>query len=177
MKDKSIAILAVLADGGGGWVNDRPWAFLGILKCSFWELGNKETFECGERVTQPLQSLHGVYLEVCSLDVASEMITNLSTVFRRGGQQIFFKSPQIANLQILGLSPLSQICKFHMLWVRKLQIRKFLQNTAQLRLKTVLKVFWNIFLFCTNLNQNIIYYTFFVSRKVCIWGLVEVLSL
>jgi hypothetical protein len=55
--------------------------------------------------------------------------------------------PQITNPKILELIPLSQIRKFlvyvspnataNFLWlIRKPQIRKFLQNTAQLCLKT-----------------------------------------
>jgi hypothetical protein len=114
----------------------------------------------------------------------------------------FYKSPQIANPQILGLIPISQICKFlscanppkvnvqilminppianpQILGLISLsQIRKFLscanpqnenlqilmlnpqitnplisQNTAQLCLRTVLRVVLsNDFLFCTVLN-------------------------
>jgi hypothetical protein len=70
----------------------------------------------------------------------------------RGESKPFFKSPQIANPQILRLNLQSQIRKF--LWYAspqivnmqifimncKSQIRKFLQNTVQLCLKTVLKV-------------------------------------
>jgi hypothetical protein len=76
------------------------------------------------------------------------------------GKANFLISPQIANLQIIELIPLSQICKF--LWViRKSQICKFLQNNAQLCLKTVLKVvFLHHFLLCTIFNWRFICYIF-----------------
>ncbi len=69
-----------------------------------------------------------------------------------GGQTTFFWSPQITNPQVLGLIPLTQIHKFprcsskikksaNFLWfVRQSLIHQFWQNTAQLCLKTVLKV-------------------------------------
>ncbi len=72
-----------------------------------------------------------------------------------GGQPYFL--PQIAIPQILGLIPLSQICKFPnflgvavrkskirkvLCLIRKLQISKFLKNTTELYLKTILKVFF-----------------------------------
>ncbi len=68
------------------------------------------------------------------------------------GKQSIVKSPQIANLQILGLIPLSEILKFltcagrqianpqFFLLIRKSQFRRFLQNAAQLCLQKVLKV-------------------------------------
>ncbi len=61
-----------------------------------------------------------------------------------------FKSPQVANPQILDHIPLSQICKFlnyacpHVanpqIFMINQQINKFLQNTAQFCLKRSLKV-------------------------------------
>jgi hypothetical protein len=65
------------------------------------------------------------------------------------GKQTFFTSPQIANLQVLGFIPQSQIYKFLgyassqianpqiCIIILKIENPKFLQSIAQLRLKTV----------------------------------------
>jgi hypothetical protein len=74
-----------------------------------------------------------------------------------------FLKAQIANPQILGLILLSQTRTFLMhaspqitnpqIFIVNPQIRKFLQNTAQLCIKTVLKVVFLLdFLLYTNFN-------------------------
>jgi hypothetical protein len=86
-------------------------------------------------------------------------------IISRGGQANFLKSPQIANPQFLWLSPLLQILKFlrcanphianpqNFMVNSKITTPGFLQNSAQLCLKTVLKVvFKNSFLLSGNLN-------------------------
>jgi hypothetical protein len=65
--------------------------------------------------------------------------------------------------------------------VRKSQIRIFLQNYAQHRLKTFIKVVVsNSFLFFYKSELEHLWYmlkSIVVRRKVCKWGLVEVLNL
>jgi hypothetical protein len=70
---------------------------------------------------------------------------------------------------ILGLIPLSQICKF--LWYASSQIA----NTAQLGLKTVLKVAFNTIVYYEQVLIRTVF-AIFVRKKVCIYGLAEVLS-
>jgi hypothetical protein len=55
------------------------------------------------------------------------------------GKQTFFRCPQIANLQILGLIPLSQSANFLGMPVRKLQIRKFLWLIRKAQVKKFLQ--------------------------------------
>jgi hypothetical protein len=62
-------------------------------------------------------------------------------IFTKGARICFFKSPQIANPQILGLNPLSQICKF--------QTNKFLRwaspQIAKPKISTLRQREWNIY--------------------------------
>ncbi len=73
-----------------------------------------------------------------------------------------YARPQIANPKIL-------------LIIRKLQIRKFLQNIAQLCLKTVLKVVFLMIIYNIEILIGALY-AIFVGRKVCFAGLAEGLS-
>jgi hypothetical protein len=77
----------------------------------------------------------------------------------------------IANPQILSV-PVLQILKF-LLIILKSQIYKFLQNTAQLCLKTVLKVVFSLNFYYVQLLIRALY-AIFVSRKICICSRAEV---
>jgi hypothetical protein len=137
------------------------------------------------------QSLYHVWYHSCTVhmwncvyDMYQYICT--CTLYSRGWQANFYKSLQIANLQILGLILLSQIRKFlrcaslqianPQIFMINPQIRKFLQISALLCLKTVLAVvfFTEFFLMCKFELEKYMLYSILLGEKVCICGLAEV---
>ncbi len=118
------------------------------------ESQGKKNQKCLQRYHTPYKWSYWRNINVDVYHGASYVILRVDIlyIYWRGGQANFFKRPQIANPQILGLIPQPQIRKFQGIPVRKSQIRKFLfllfkpqahkfqQYNAQLFLKTDLKV-------------------------------------